>query len=108
LHEAIPYFEEIRNEPSLYQLDINEKGAIKPSLKNISFIPKNGPQLTGVIVYDDFREELLIKADNSWCECKNYINGDSRRNENDAQFKKILEVSHGLSPQIAKFSDPFP
>ena len=87
---------------------MNEKGAIKPSLKNITFILKNGPQLTGVIAYNDFREELVRKADNPWCECRNYINGDSRKNKNDAQFKKLLEVSHGLSPQIGKFSDAVP
>jgi hypothetical protein len=62
LREAIPYFEEIRNEPSLYQLDMNEKGAIKPSLKNITFILKNGPQLTGVIAYNDFREGTCKKS----------------------------------------------
>ena len=36
---------------------MNEKGVIKPSLKNISLILKNVPQLKGVIAYNDFREE---------------------------------------------------
>jgi putative DNA primase/helicase len=105
LSESIPYFEEIKDELWLDELDLTKKGLIKPSLANISLVLENDPQLKGAIAYNDFREELVRKAGTPWCECKNPVNGEPWRNEDDVQVKKFLEVNYKLSPQIARFTD---
>jgi len=105
LRETITNFEEIQDEPWVDELELNEKGNFKSSLTNISLILENDPQLKGAIAYNEFRDELVRKADTPWCECKNPINGDPWRNEDDVHVKKLLEVTYSVSPGINKFSD---
>ena len=103
--EIISNFEIIRDEPWINQLELNDKGNYKSTLKNISLILENDPQLKGVIAQNDFRGELVRKADTHWGDCEDKVNGDPWRNEDDVQIKKFLETNYGLSPQVTKFSD---
>jgi putative DNA primase/helicase len=103
--EIIPSFGIIQNEAWISQLELNERGAYKPTLENITLILKNDHRLKGVIAHNDFREDLVRKADTPWCDCEDPVNGDPWRNEDDVQVKKLLEVTYGLSPQVTKFSD---
>ncbi len=105
LSEAIPYFKEIKDEPWVNELEHDKKGNIKPSLTNISLILENDPQLKGLTAYNDFRDELVRKADTPWGKCDDPINGNPWRNEDDVQVKKLLEVNYDLSPHVARFSD---
>jgi putative DNA primase/helicase len=105
LRETIANFEEVQDETWLDELELNENGNFKSSLTNISLILENDPQLQGAIAYNEFRDELVRKADTPWCECKNSINGDPWRNEDDVHVKKLLEVTYSVSPSINKFAD---
>ena len=105
LREGNPDFKRIEDDTWMQELELNNNGDYKSTLGNLSLILKNDPQLKDVIAQNDFRGELVRKGNTPWSDCEDLVNGDPWRNEDDVQVKKLLEVTYGLSPQIAKFSD---
>ncbi|QGU96832.1 hypothetical protein GOM49_10230 [Clostridium bovifaecis] len=72
-------------------LEVNKRGAYKPTIENIVLILENDPYLKGKIALNEFSHRTMIRGNLPWHQIENSIEGDPWKDSDDSSLRHYLE-----------------